>query len=147
MTQLWPTLLNMKKKTQKAKTQPKTKEAKAPKAPCCSSQQPGTSRTTPAAASINSETDDDDDGDDEKCCACSLFQPAELANHVSLTLVKWAQCDEKMGGLVFIGPISPTAHLLESLGGETNSCALIANPMRSNYTPFPNYEINCENMH
>ena len=80
---------------QKAKTQPKSKEAKAPKAPCCSRQQPGTSRTTLATASIHSETDDDDDGDDEKCCVCSLFQPAELANHVSLTFVKWAQCDGK----------------------------------------------------
>jgi len=85
-------------KTQKAKTQPKSKEAKAPKVPTCSSQQPGTSRTTPAAASITSVTDDNDDGDDEICCVCGLFQPVELANHVSLTFVKWAQCDGKVNG-------------------------------------------------
>jgi len=73
------------------------------------------------------ETDDDDDGDDEKCCVCSLFQPAKLANHVYLTFVKWAQYDRKVNGRpCFIG------HLFESLGGETNSFALIVNQMRSN---------------
>ncbi|KAH3819012.1 hypothetical protein DPMN_120742 [Dreissena polymorpha] len=39
------------------------------------------------------DTSEDDVDDSEKCCVCKLFTPAELKYCISLTLVKWPQCD------------------------------------------------------
>ncbi|XP_052211862.1 uncharacterized protein LOC127830955 [Dreissena polymorpha] len=46
----------------------------------------------PGPSHLNTDVESSED-DDETCCVCSLFQPKELANCVSLIFVKWAKCD------------------------------------------------------
>lgn len=64
--------------------------------PSVSSPLPGPSHINLAVDS--SSTDNDSDDDTEKCCVCGLFQPRELADCVSLTFVKWAECDGMRNG-------------------------------------------------
>jgi uncharacterized protein (UPF0305 family) len=48
---------------------------------------------------IPASSSDDDDDDDETCCACDRFQTEEQAACLSLTFVKWAQCDGIRNGM------------------------------------------------
>jgi hypothetical protein len=60
------------------------------------SPKPGPSRMNVIPGTSSS---DDDDDDDETCCACDRFQTEEQAACLSLTFVKWAQCDGIRNGM------------------------------------------------
>ncbi|KAH3835702.1 hypothetical protein DPMN_109061 [Dreissena polymorpha] len=44
-------------------------------------------------SSSQSEASDDETDPSQLCCVCRKFQPSELAQCVSLTFTKWAQCE------------------------------------------------------
>ena len=80
-------------KTKKAKTIVQKKTKVVPSSPVA-----GPSHINLALDSQSSFDDSCSVEDSEKCCVCGLFQPRELANCVSLTFVKWAQCDGVTNG-------------------------------------------------
>ncbi|XP_045195071.2 uncharacterized protein LOC123550708 [Mercenaria mercenaria] len=70
------------------------------------SPKPGPSHINLLASSESSC--DEDIEDEEKCCVCGLFTPTALANAVSITFAKWAQCDGMVNGY----PCNHWTHLI-----------------------------------
>jgi hypothetical protein len=83
---------NEQKKATKKPKKPVKEIPLMVKSSLLSSPKPGPSHINLALDSSASSTDGSD-SEEEKCCHCGLFQPKELSNCVSLTFVKWAQCD------------------------------------------------------